>query len=206
MVGIEKMKLLIYFLSLFPALAQLDLGDPVRLASLSKPAAAATCSTLLEGNVQAGDASTDFGYQAGNKYIASSIIITNNQNACRIRVDLYKLGSPTFLITASIWSHDNTNGPGSQIVAAAATLDSSTISTDVADNPYYFDINSTALTDKSTNWIVLSVNTISGSSSHKVYWRRNNVSNGDKKTYWSTNGVEWVNQADRLSKSYLYGL
>lgn len=33
------MKLLIYFLSLFPVLAQLDLGDPVRLASLRKPAA-----------------------------------------------------------------------------------------------------------------------------------------------------------------------
>jgi hypothetical protein len=136
--------------------------------------AAATCSNLIIEYAGARHSDNIVG-DANRRYVAIKFVNTNSVTICRADMPLYKLGSPTHNLVASIWSHNaGTDEPDAQIAGteSASIASSSLGTTDPSGGTWSsFTGMSFALSASTTYWLMIEVSAAGDASNH-VLWTR----------------------------------
>jgi len=167
-----------------PILLALLLATPMpvqafRIITVAHPASggeAPSCDTVqqMEWGTPTGDA--DVGRVSITMFIATKFVATGTYTVCAADLMLSAVGSPTQSLTAAIYSHDAAeDDPDAIIVKASSPVDASTISGE--NQTVKFENISADITDGSTNWVVLTVD--SYDASNYVDWE-----------WWSSSPIE----------------
>lgn len=130
----------------------------------------------------------DFADAAARENVGSSFTAGSSYTIRRVELLLYRLGSPTFTFTVSIYADSGGVPTGAALCTSTETFDSSTLGTTAATVTANFSTG-TALTSGTKYHIVLDSSAV-GDGSNDVRWRINyNTVSGQSIT--SYNGAVW---------------
>jgi hypothetical protein len=140
------------------------------------------------------------------KYVAAKFEAAESVTICALDLALAKVGSPTFGMKVSIYSHNvGTDYPDTKLSDDSDSVLSSSLTTSEADTA--FSNFSVALTAGTTYWIVLEADAIGDVSNH-VLWHRitGTLSSGGTRTVAvDDTASSWANgSSTRLLKYHLF--
>lgn len=166
-------------------------------------------SVLKDSNTAASNGTTVFGGAASTKYMASRFTAATSYTLTRVDVYLDKIGSPTFNITASIYT-DNAGNPGT-LIGSGSTNSIGAGSVTGSEALYSLTgLNATINTGIATTYfIVFTVDTVGDITNH-CRWHRNasttNQASGSHKIVESADASTWsTSSSTRQSKFATYG-
>lgn len=165
--------------------------------------ASATCSTARDSITGTTASSSTVGNTALRTYVATRFTAAASTTICKAVLRMDKVGSPTFNVTVSIWTHDGVDDdPETLIGVASGVVASSSFATSEAD--VEFTGISAAITSSTVYWVVVQVSAL-GDASHHIRWYNISESATDL-VMGDGDGVgPWVNVSSvRHAKFQLY--
>jgi hypothetical protein len=157
--------------------------------------AAGGCSAAGYSDNPATSGNQDFGDASHKLYIAAKFTAGATETICRVDVPIYKFGSPTFNITAGIYSHDSMNdSPNALIGTQSGTVSATTLGTSDPGTLVQFTGLSASLTSGTVYWVALWCSA-EGDDSNQVHWSYGGASDsrfsldGDGAGVWSGFGT-----------------
>jgi hypothetical protein len=164
-------------------------GTSAYQAAFLKPAAGGGGCTTLAGDFSGSYiADNPLGNAAQSKYFAVWFNASATETWCRVDVNLKTTGSPTFTITASIYTYSG-GTPGALVGSASTPVNASSIGSSYGY--ITFSGLSASLTSGNDYCLVLTSSATDGSN--YVQWRAGQISDPGHDTEWrSSNGSAWT--------------
>jgi hypothetical protein len=158
------------------------------------------------------DGTTNGSHQNGSstsvKYVAGKFQAAESVTICALDLALNKVGSPTFGLKVSIYSHNaGTDYPDAKISDDSDSVLASTLPTTDDGVDTAFSNFSVALTAGTTYWIVLEADAIGDSSNHVLWYRISGTlsSGGTRTVAVDDTASSWANgSSTRLLKYHLF--
>ena len=111
------------------------------------------CATNQQSETGSVDGSYGIGKSATRQWVATEFVANGNYTVCAVDLYLAAIGSPTFNITAYIYSHDAVESdPDAQIGTGSDSIDSSTLGG--TDTAVKFENMDATLVSGTTYWLV----------------------------------------------------
>ena len=190
-------------LGLFLGWTGLGFGGPLQnMHAIVAKKRTAAGATLKDSNTAASNGSQTFGGAAGTKYIAGRFTSgATGYTLTRVDVYLAKVGTPSFNISASIYTN-NADSPGT-LVGTGSTNSIATGDLTASEALYSFTGLSAGLSATTDYYIVLTCNSV-GDISNRGLWYHN--SSAANQTDTSSDATTWnTNSSSRQIKYATYG-
>lgn len=137
------------------------------------------------------------GLNSGDVYDAFNFVAGSTYTLCKITMQMGNQGSPTFTMTASIYT-DNAGSPGTLIGTASSSVNASSLSNSFAS--INFVSLSASLVSGTTYWVVFKQTGSANDSANCVRWGALTGSTFASKT--SSNGTSWVSVNTTINSLY----
>lgn len=181
-------------------IGQLNVSNPAFVAAILKPAAGGvSCTTARDTWADTTSGTFPFGASSARQLAATGpFTAAASATICRIDIPLYKVGSPTFTMTAVIYTDSGGTQPGTQVGTASGTVDASTLGTSEPGTWVSFTGASCAITSGTAYWVVVTTSAQDG----EVDWPYGGgFGTGIEMTF---NGTVWSTEASRRGKFALF--
>ena len=175
---IKRLLTLICFLSITAY------GGMIVRGPVARPAGCTTAGFTQGTTANNGSASV---CNNSNKYVGQQFTADGTYTACKVDVNLQKVGTPSVNLDVSIYT-DNAGVPGTLIGTASDVIASSTIST--SPTTYTFVNMSASLTSGTLYWIVLHASAGVDNSNYIIFVGTGG-SSPNTSPYASINGTSW---------------
>lgn len=149
------------------------------------------CDTLsTDTNTLTGLTDINVALSAGTDYAATYVDSTSAETICAVSLYLKKVGTPTFDLTAEIWSYNGgANTPGT-FISASSAIASSTFTTSYV----YYKFTGLSWSKSASTRYAIVIRRTSGATdgSNYVQWDSGNVGDQGHDTVWnSSDGSTW---------------
>lgn len=148
------------------------------------------CSTQADACISASNAAGyNLGSASNNVWLATRIVADADETICKITLYLQKVGSPTFTLTAKLYT-DVTNAPGLLVGTGSASVEASSV--EATYSGIQFSSVSATLTNATVYWIVITASAVGDASNYiQAHGDTACDTGGTNELMQSANGTSW---------------